>query len=208
MAVDGPDARRRDQNETADRKQRQRLGLDYASYRDLSEFVNHPEVGGFTAIPTGPRAGEAPPNTFLVGTKAEEKVVGTPTRAEDIMTYAEEREPVLTRRGRFLGGWQDSGRTFLDSPRGYPTTPRGESSARRATLREDQEAYGALDAEGQYAGSMYNPYHERAKSGDIVASDSTEQRKIWAAMPERTGTTSVDPKRGRRVKPGEGGSFS
>jgi hypothetical protein len=135
--------------------------LSEHQFRGLSRQLH--QEGGFTAIPTGPKAGQAPSNRFMVGTAAEEHVSPGIASHREIADYASQRKGILTQRGRHLGGWApmegDQPTTYLDTPHGFPTNPRGEAAARRKTVEEGQLAYGRLGAGGEYEGDVTSPVH-------------------------------------------------
>ena len=168
------------------------LMLSHGQFKSLAAAVNNPDIGGFTVATEGSMAGQSPPDRFLVGTqKHGQTPTPLPVSAEHIQQYAESKKGVLSRRERFLGSWGEAGMAHNDISQGYKTTPTGETTARRVALRENQEAYGVTGSEGEYMGTVNNPFHPKMYSGDIVPPPPTaEHKRIWAEMPSRTRTTS------------------
>jgi hypothetical protein len=152
-------------------------------------------AGGFTAIPNGRFAGQPPRNKLLVGQKDSPE--GEANTGPGIASYAREHAETLDKPNRFLGGWGTRGTVVLDVPKGFPDTPKGETAARRSTLTNDQEAYGRMGRDREYAGTTYNPYHANhrdpfnpANTPDPHESPETEatkyfagDRRLWTRQP-------------------------
>lgn len=115
-------------------------------------------AGGFSVIAKGPQAGLPPKNRFMVGQRDVPEGIGK-AGATTIRKYAQANAPTLDKPERYLGGWSSGGKTYLDVPRGYPTTPTGEVAARKSTLRNTQQAYGHMGPQRTYQGTISNPFH-------------------------------------------------
>jgi hypothetical protein len=156
--------------------------LSTRQFAGLASQVNDPNIGGFTAITKGPHAGKSPASKYLVGTGTEE-TVNSALNAGHIKDYAGRHQASLATSDKYLGGWSNDGKAYLDTPKGFDTTPQGHSAARKATLATNEQAYGETNADREYVKDHNNPYHPENKKGDIVASDDPGQRKIWSEMP-------------------------
>jgi hypothetical protein len=166
-------------------------------YEHLASAVNDPSIGGFTAIASGPRAGQQPTEVYSVGTPDSGRQHDLPLSGVQLGKYAADNSKVLGNSRRVLGGWQEGGNAHLDTPRTYPDTPVGDSAARHATLRGGEIAFGVLgNKEEGYMGDVNNPWHPKASEGDITPGNSDDAR-VWADMPRHTGVTSLQAKRRR-----------
>ncbi len=164
-------------------------------YEHLAGAVNDPEIGGFTAVATGLRAGQQPTNVYSVGTPEQGRQHSLPVTGGQIEQYAKDKSKVLSHDRRVLGGWQEGGKAHLDTPRTYPDTPVGDSAARHATLRGNEMAFGVLGSKSEgYMGDVNNPWHANASKGDITPGNAADAR-TWADMPRHTGVTSAQTKR-------------
>jgi hypothetical protein len=148
-------------------------------------------LGGFSVIPKGPQAGLPPKNRFMVGQRDVPEGMGR-AGAATIRKYAEANAPTLDKPERYLGGWTKGGKTSLDVPRGYPTTPTGEVAARKSTLRNTQKAYGHMGPQRDYQGDVYNPFHPAFQDPFFGEHDPKDfepsmyfagDRRLWTQQP-------------------------
>ena len=159
----------------------------------LAEQLNDPDIGGFSVIASGTQAGLPPKNKFVVAQRdVPEGIHTAPAEGAQIHSYAQEQSATLDKPNRLLGGWLEKGQAFVDVPRAYPRTAKGEVKARKSSLRNTQISYGEMGPQRTYAGTTYNPFHERHQDPFFGEHDPEDfdaskyfagNRQLWVNQP-------------------------
>lgn len=142
--------------------------------RDLTDRVNHPDVGGFTVKSHGETAGDVPQEARDSYVHALPQYginnIPHPARGEDLQSFSETRSAPLHQPNRFFGGWYDQDNKTQDTPTGTvsldvvqarPRTTAGLARASFDAVAGGEEAIGVLDKAGKYAGDI-DPYQTMA----------------------------------------------
>lgn len=90
----------------------------------------------------------------------------TPISGRNIASFTRQNRELLAKPNHFIGAWHEGDRrpkaqVDLDVAQGFPRTEAGGVEARHAALTRNERAFGELDKNADYAGTITNPFSTR-----------------------------------------------
>jgi hypothetical protein len=136
--------------------------------------------GGFSMQRT---SGKTPGRGYMVSDFGSEKIIPGHASAAEIETYRQARPGRLSRGRRYIGGWHDEGKTYLDQSRNVRSPKKaqalGQAGAQRAVYSIDRDKSYRVHHGGRVdvRGTLFEGHAEAAQSLRVGNSDAMRQQK-------------------------------
>jgi len=135
--------------------------------------------GGFSMQRT---SGKTPQRGWMVSDPGSEEIVPGHATAREIEEYRQARPGRLSRGRRYVGGWYDKGKTYLDQSRNVRSAKKahalGKEGAQRAVynVHRDEVRRVYHGSPMDVRGTLFEGHPEAAKSLRLGNSDALRQR--------------------------------
>lgn len=128
-------------------------------------------------------SGKSPGRGYMVSDFGSEHIVPGHASAREIEEYRSARPGRLSRGRRYIGGWVDEGKTYLDQSRNVRSAKKahalGQSGAQRAVYNVSRDTVRRVHHGGRIdvRGTLFEGHQEAARSLRMGNSDAARQQK-------------------------------